>query len=89
MPYTSFNRFEFHLTRDQAMTGYHQGRCDDSIDWLRTIPAVENQLQMLPSAAVREELREAGAWDDSELQDHDANLSRLLWIACADIVDGA
>jgi len=37
---------------------------------------------------VREVLRDCGAWDDDELSDHDANLDRLLWIACGDIVEG-
>ena len=88
MPYTHFNRFEFKLTRDQAMTGFHQGQCDESINYLRTVPAIAKQLDKLDPAKVRDELREAGAWTDEELANHDDNLSRLLWVACADIVEG-
>src|SRR5580765_232526 len=85
--FACFNRFELILTRDQAHTGYHQGQCDDDIAYLRTILGIENQLQVLPSADVRAELQEYGAWDDDQLADHDENLSRLLWLACGDIVD--
>ena len=31
--------------------------------------------------AVREELREYGAWDDEQLEDDDENRARLLWLA--------
>lgn len=34
---------------------------------------------------VRAELAEYGAWDTEELQDDDANLRRLIWIAAGDI----
>ena len=30
-------------------------------------------------------LRPYGAWDDDELQDHDTNLSRLVWLVGCDL----
>ncbi len=32
-------------------------------------------------------LKSYGAWDDSDLRDHSANLKRLLWIAVLDCKD--
>lgn len=32
-------------------------------------------------------LKSMGSWDDTELSDHDANLDRLVWIACLDCQD--
>jgi hypothetical protein len=39
-------------------------------------------------ATLAAELREYGAWDDDELSEHDANLERILWLACGDISEG-
>ena len=85
--YATFKRFELKLTKDQARSGSHQGQCDEDIEWLRREPAIARQLDKLSPAIVVDELREYGAWDDKELSDHDENLSRLLWIACGDIVE--
>jgi hypothetical protein len=52
------------------------------------VPSIKKQLDRLDPDRVREVLRDYGAWDDNELSDHDANLDRLLWIACGDIVEG-
>ena len=84
---TSSGRITLTLTKDQARTGHHQGRCDDDVAYLRTVPAIRRQLAKLDPALLRTELSEYGAWDDTELADHDANLNRILWLACGDIVE--
>jgi hypothetical protein len=50
-------------------------------------PAIANQLAALDPAIVASELKEFGAWDSTELSNHADNLMRLLWIACADLVE--
>ena len=84
---TSSGRIELQLTKDQAHTGSHQGACDGDVAYLRTVPAIRRQLAKVDPETLRDELREYGAWDAEELADHDANLSRLLWLACGDIVE--
>ena len=84
---TSSGRIELQLSLDDARTGSHSGRCDDDIAFLRKLPYVAKQLDALAPALVAEELRGYGAWNDGELADHDANLDRLLWIACGDITE--
>ncbi len=82
---TSSGLIELKLTKAQASIGSHQGQCDSDVAFLRTLPAIKRQLAKLSPKLVASELKEYGAWDDAELSDHDANLSRLLWIACGDI----
>lgn len=76
------------ITRKEANIGSHQGPCDKDVAYLRTIPRIRKQLDKIDPEALRKELKEYGTWDENELSDHDANLSRILWIACGDIVDG-
>lgn len=92
---TGSGRIELLLTADQASMGCHQGACDDDVAFLRSDPEIAKQLDALDADLVKRELREYGAWDDGAwdddawdddaLSDHDANLSRLLWLACGDI----
>jgi len=84
----SYGFIELNITKAQARTGHHQGPCDSDIAELRRLPSIKKQLDRLDPDRVREVLREYGAWDADDLSDHDANLDRLLWIACGDIVEG-
>lgn len=84
---TGSGLIEFELTWDQANTGYHQGECDGDIAELRKVPEIAEILGKIDKDTLRKELDEYGAWDEDELKDHDANLNRILWLACGDIVD--
>jgi hypothetical protein len=84
---TSSGRIELNITKSQAAIGSHQGQCDDDIAALRQVPAIRRQLAKINPETLNAELREYGAWEDSELADHDANLSRLLWVMCCDITE--
>lgn len=81
----SLGRIELQIAREDAESASHPGPCDADIARLRDVPYIREQLDRLPPALVAECLREYGAWDAEELADHDANLDRLLWIACGDI----
>lgn len=85
---SSSGRIEIKITKEQARTGSHQGRCDEDISYLRMVPAIRRQLDKLNPDIVSKELKEYGAWDEEQRKDHDENLNRLLWIACGDIVEG-
>jgi hypothetical protein len=74
--YTSIGMIELNITRAQAAQGSHSGVCDEDISALRTVPAIRRQLARVDPAVLKR-----------ELADHDANLSRLLWLACGDIND--
>lgn len=81
----SLGRIELQIAREDAESASHPGPCDADVARLRDVPYIREQLDRLPPALVAECLREYGAWDAEELTDHDANLDRLLWIACGDI----
>ena len=84
----SYGFIGLNITKAQAHMGHHQGQYDQDITDLRRVPSIKKQLDRLDPDRVREVLRDYGAWNDDELSDHDANLDRLLWIACGDIVEG-
>lgn len=81
----SLGRIELQIAREDAESASHPGPCDADVARLRDVPYIREQLDRLPPALVAKCLREYGAWDAEELADHDANLDRLLWIACGDI----
>ena len=80
-----FNRFTITMTKTQALSACHQGQCDEDVRELSKEPRIARQLAKLDPASVREELREYGAWDETELSDHEQNLQRVLWLAAGDI----
>lgn len=86
---TSSGRIEIRLTLEQAEAGSHSGDCEPDILELRQDPDIKAQLDTIDPGVLREELSEYGAWEDEELQDHDLNLSRILWLMCGDIVEEA
>ena len=84
---TGSGRIEFELRLSDAHYGHHRGQCDDDIADLRKVPYIAAILASINADLLRDELREYGAWDADELADHDANLNRILWIACGDITE--
>jgi hypothetical protein len=82
-----FNRFEIKMTLEQARGASHQGRCDEDVEALLKLRHIQKQLQRISPTAIREELKEYGAWDEEELADHEANMQRIVWIAAGNIVD--
>jgi hypothetical protein len=88
MWYTSGSgRIELNITRNIAEMCSHSGSCDNDVNAAMEIPSIRRQLNKIDPVVLANELREYGAWDDEELKDHSANLARILWIACGDIVE--
>lgn len=84
---TSSGLIELQMTKEQARSASHSGRCDEDVSALSASPAIARQLRKLSPELVIKELKEYGAWSDEELADHQQNLQRLLWLAAGDIVD--
>lgn len=83
--YAYFDRFTLNITLKDAQSASHAGRCDDDVAHLRTKPYIRRQLAKLDPQDLAYELHEYGAWDEDQLADHEANLDRILWIACGNI----
>lgn len=85
--YATFNRFEIQMTRTQAESASHQGRCDEDVKILLEDPKIRRRLDKIDPSLIAAELREYGAWDDTELQDRQANRERITWIAACNITE--
>lgn len=84
---SSCGRIELAIAPEWAAAAHHQGECYYDVLELMKRPEIEEQLEKLEPELVAGILREYGAWDGIDLEDHQANLTRLLWIACGDIVE--
>ena len=71
-----FDRFVLTITKAQAQACTHPGSCDADVLWLSQVPAIRRQLSKLDPEALASELKEYGAWDDKELEDHEQNKAR-------------
>ena len=76
------------ITKSEADSAIHPGACDEGILALSLTPRIKRQTKKLDVKKLREVLYEYGAWTDDELQDHEENIQRILWIACGNIVEG-
>lgn len=56
----------------------HQGSCDDDCQYWK------DYFEMNEADAVKY-LKSFGNWDDEELQDHDDNMMRIVWIMACDL----
>lgn len=86
--FATFNRFELQMTRAQAASASHSGRCDAEVAALVKHPRIARQLRKLDPKVLADELREYGAWDELELANHADNLHRIVWIAAGNIAEG-
>ena len=85
----SFERFDITMTRAQALSCSQPGRdAAPDIEILLTDPRIARQVRKLNPDTLRAELAECGAWDDTELADHGANIRRILWLAAGNIREG-
>lgn len=88
MEYACFNRFEIAMDMDDALSCSHQGQCDQDVaDLLDTSADINAQLDAIGAEAIRQELKEYGAWDCEELADDAQNRHRIVWCAANDIKD--
>ena len=79
-----FNRFTLDLPIQLVLDCAHQGPCDEDVArWLGKFTFPEDATP----EAIRDELRETGAYDHDELNDDAANRSRILWIAAGNAKD--
>lgn len=64
------------------------GRADEAIDSIVSDTKVKPYLNNIDKEALRNELKEYGAWTNEELQDHQENIKRYLWIKILDYKEG-
>lgn len=75
------------LPLDVIRLCHHQGDCDEDCTRCMELPEVKAELAGIDPIQLLKELEEYGAWDATELADHQANLKHILWIAAGNIQD--
>lgn len=73
------------MTYEDALSGSHQGSCDEDVAYLVQKPAIAAQLDAIGADAIRAGLKDSGAYDAEELADDEQNRHRAVWFACCDI----
>ena len=91
--WATFERFETRIT-GQAVVDCTVGGRDAGADCRRHLAAGSFRILRRPGqspadlpALVASELKGCGAWSPEELQDHEMNLVRLLWIAAGNVAE--
>ena len=89
--WASFERFELRLPGQCVLDCSHGGDCAGDVDyWVPKIRAqveADGFLSGPTNEKISLELAEYGAWDESELSDHDQNWRRIVWIAAYNIAE--
>ncbi len=63
------------------------GANDIAVAEAMELDVIKDQLKDIDSDDLRKELSQYGAWDEEQLNDHDNNLQRLIWIAAWNIFE--
>jgi hypothetical protein len=80
-------RIELRIAESDISRGFHTGDCEDDVRSIAAEPYMAEQLATVNDDTLREHLAEYGAWNIDELSGRDANLRRLVWLACGDLFD--
>ena len=86
---SSSGKIELQIAFDDAAAINHPGPADADVLALSREPYIAEQLAKLDPKLLAAELKEWGAWDETELADHDQNLQRILWPAACDVAEGS
>jgi hypothetical protein len=85
---SSCGRIEFRLSLEQAENVSHSGQCDTDVRMLSELSSIRAITDKLDPEKVRTVVSEMFAdITEKELEDDDANIERLLWMAGNDIVE--
>ena len=76
---------DLRITRKDAENCSRSGDMESNCLQTMQKPYIKKQLSSLNPESLAKELKEYGAWDESELSDHQENLKRWVWISCCDI----
>jgi hypothetical protein len=84
---TSSGGIELNITLNNAKKCFHSGDCELDVIELSKKASIKKQTKLIDKELLIKELSEYGAWNNEELQDHEQNIIRLLWLATADIAE--
>ena len=87
--WATFNNLEIEMTLRQADSCFHSGDCLPDVEVLMQDPKIRRQRQKIDPDLIRQELHEYGCYSEEDLQDDDANWTRIIWLGACDIAEEA
>ena len=75
------------LTRRDAEACSASGDNEAAVNEVIVKPYVKKQLATIDPEQLKKELKDYGAWDETELANHQDNLQRWLWISAGDCIE--
>ena len=78
---------DIEMTLEQAQSVAGSGEQFENVKVLSQVPEIKSQLDKIDKDKLKKELSDFGAWTDEQLDNHDENLIRILWIAGGEIAD--
>ena len=84
--YSNYNN-DIRITRQDAAKCSHPGDCESDVMELLQKPYIKKQVATLDREQLKKELSEYGAWNETELNDHNRNIIRWIWLSAADIIE--
>jgi hypothetical protein len=86
----NFTGTDFFITQDDLDPDFfeHLCACGEPGDATETVAAIRSLYEIKGRPGdCRDYLSQFGAWEHDELQDHDKNLDRLVWIVGCDLAE--
>lgn len=78
---------EISLTLQDVKKCSNIGDCYEDIKKVIKKPYIKKQIKLWERETLKAELYEYGAWDDSELENHEENTIRWVWLSAGSISD--
>ena len=75
------------ITRNDANFCSQSGDMEQNCKQVMKKPYIKKQLEKLEPEKLAKELKEFGAWDSEQLENHEENILRWFWSSCCDISD--
>lgn len=83
--YGNYNSIVLRLTRNDIFRLPLHGECEPAVLEILERPYIKKQVAKFDAIELKKELSEYGAWDDSELSNHEQNIIRWIWISALNI----
>ena len=79
---------ELNITKADAQSVSGPGDQTHNVVRLSQKKYIQRQTQRIDPEMLRKELKEYGAWNKEELENHIANIERWLWLSGSSIIEG-
>jgi len=75
------------LSIEVANSCGHGGDCTNDVKECMQLPEIKAEFAEIDPKQLIKELEQYGGWDEKDLQNHNDNLERILWLAASEILE--